>query len=62
MSDAGVFFNPRTDYGFKLLFGQEESKEFLLHFLNALFEGEYVITDVTYRDKEIPGISELVRG
>lgn len=58
MSDAGVFFNPRTDYGFKLLFGQEESKEFLLHFLNALFEGEYVITDVTYRDKEIPGISE----
>lgn len=52
MSDRGIFFNPRTDYGFKLLFGQEKSKEFLIHFLNALLNGEYVITDVTYRDKE----------
>ena len=41
-----------TDFGFKWIFGQDEHKKFLIGFLNALFEGEFVIKDLTYRDKE----------
>ena len=47
-----VFINPFTDFGFKRLFGQEDSKIILIGFLNALFEGEFVVTDLEYRDKE----------
>ena len=46
------FINLFTDFGFKKIFGQEENKKLLIGFLNALFEGEFVIRDVTYRDKE----------
>ena len=48
----GKFINPFTDFGFKRLFGQEDSKIILIGFLNALFEGEFVVTDLEYRDKE----------
>ena len=48
----GTFINPFTDFGFKRLFGQEDSKIVLIGFLNALFEGEFVVTDLEYRDKE----------
>ena len=41
-----------TDFGFKRIFGQEESKSLLIGFLNSLFEGEYVFKDLVYRDKE----------
>ena len=30
------FINPFTDYGFKLIFGREVSKDLLLEFLNDL--------------------------
>ena len=46
------FINPFTDVGFKRIFGQEFSKPQLLDFLNALLEGERVITDITFLDKE----------
>ena len=46
------FINLFTDFGFKKVFGREENKGLLIGFLNALFEGEFVIRDVTYRDKE----------
>ena len=46
------FINLFTDFGFKKVFGQEENKKLLIGFLNALFEGEFVIRDLTYRDKE----------
>lgn len=46
------YINPFTDEGFKRLFGQEEHKTLLIAFLNRLFEGEMVVTDLTYRDKE----------
>ena len=52
------YFNPFTDYGFKRLFGQEDSKVILIGFLNALFEGEFVVKDVAYRDKEQLGDRE----
>jgi predicted transposase/invertase (TIGR01784 family) len=52
-----VFINPFTDFGFKRLFGQENHKNILIGFLNALFEGEFVVKDVEYRDKEHLGIT-----
>ena len=48
----GKFINPFTDVGFKIIFGQEFSKPQLLDFLNALFVGERVITNITFLDKE----------
>ena len=47
-----VFVNPFTDFGFKRIFGQEEHKGLLIGFLNALFEGDFVVKDLAYRDKE----------
>ena len=50
------FINPFTDVGFKIIFGQEFSKPRLLDFLNALLEGERVISDLKFLDKEQPAI------
>jgi len=47
-----TFISPFTDFGFKRIFGQEDSKIILIGFLNALFEGEFVVMDLEYRDKE----------
>ncbi|MBP5136323.1 MAG: PD-(D/E)XK nuclease family transposase [Paludibacteraceae bacterium] len=46
------FINPFTDIGFKIIFGQEFSKPRLLDFLNALLEGERVIRDLKFLDKQ----------
>ncbi|MCQ2192557.1 MAG: Rpn family recombination-promoting nuclease/putative transposase [Paludibacteraceae bacterium] len=49
------FISPLTDVGFKRIFGD---KQIMLNFLNALFEGEFVIKDLEYLDKEqeaLPG-------
>lgn len=46
------FINPFTDYGFKLIFGREVSKNLLIEFLNDLLEGERVITDLTFLNNE----------
>ena len=48
----GKFINPFTDIGFKIIFGQEFSKPRLLDFLNALLEGERVIRDLKFLDKQ----------
>lgn len=48
----GHFINPFTDWGFKKIFGQEVTKDILITFLNSLLEGEHVITDLTFLDKE----------
>ena len=48
------FINPFTDVGFKIIFGQEFSKPRLLDFLNTLLEGERVITNLKFLDKEQP--------
>ncbi|MDY4943253.1 MAG: PD-(D/E)XK nuclease family transposase, partial [Candidatus Limisoma sp.] len=37
-----------TDFGFKRIFGTDLNKDLLIGFLNALFEGSHVITDVKY--------------
>ena len=47
------FINPFTDYGFKRIFGQEFHKDILMDFLNDLLEGERIIKDINYTDKEV---------
>ena len=49
------FISPLTDVGFKRIFGD---KNIMMNFLNSLFEGEFVIKDLEYLDKEqdaLPG-------
>lgn len=48
----GRFINPYTDFGFKMLFGREMSKDLLIDFLNDLLIGERVITDLTFLNNE----------
>ena len=45
--------NLLTDYAFKRTFGSEKNKHVLINFLNAAFNGKEIITDVTFRDKEM---------
>jgi predicted transposase/invertase (TIGR01784 family) len=40
--------DPTVDCVFKALFGQEENKDLLIHFLNAILKPEAPITDITY--------------
>ena len=55
------YVNPYTDFAFKLLFGTDLNKEILIGFLNALFNGEQVIEDVTYLNTEHLGSREVER-
>jgi len=42
------FLNPMTDFGFKKLFGEEESKPILKHFLYDLLELPAPIVELTF--------------
>ena len=44
--------NPFSDFGFKRIFGQEESKALLVDFLNSMLAGEKEIVDLVYRNTE----------
>jgi len=56
------YVNPFTDYGFKLIFGEEPSKPLLLDFLNELLKDmEGKIVDLTYLKNEQLGAGELDR-
>ena len=46
------YISPYTDFGFKYIFGSELNKEYLISFLNALFEGRHHFKDVTYQNSE----------
>lgn len=46
------YVNPYTDFGFKKLFGTEMNKELLISFLNALFNDEVTITDLSFLPME----------
>lgn len=50
---TGKYINPFTDWGFKRIFKREQHKDLLLTFLNDLFEGEKVITDITYLESDL---------
>ena len=58
MAKMGKFINPFTDVGFKRIFGQEVSKPVLLAFLNSLLDGERMIVDLKFLDKEQLGLSD----
>ena len=58
----GKFINPFTDWGFKRIFGQKINKDLLIAFLNSLFEGEFVIKDIEFKDKEMLGLTKDSRG
>ena len=44
-----------TDFGFKRIFGTKPNKDLLIDFLNSLFDGEQVITDVRFLNSEHVG-------
>ena len=43
-----VYINPLTDFGFHRVFGSENNKDLLIHFLNTIIDKEEVITDIEY--------------
>lgn len=49
------FVNPFSDYGFKLIFGTEVSKDLIIQFLNALLHAETIV-DITFRNVEALGL------
>lgn len=53
MEITSEFLNLQTDFGFKLLFGDERHKDILIRFLNALLGDRIHIRDVIFRNKEI---------
>lgn len=58
------YINPFTDFGFKLIFGTEQSKPFLIDFLNAVLAeepGYEPIVDLSYNDKERIGENDRER-
>ncbi|WP_386692394.1 MULTISPECIES: Rpn family recombination-promoting nuclease/putative transposase [unclassified Lonepinella] len=55
MQQHGRYLDLTTDYGFKHVFGMELHKDILISFLNELFKGKKVITDLVYNKNEHVG-------
>ncbi|WP_299287352.1 Rpn family recombination-promoting nuclease/putative transposase [uncultured Mucilaginibacter sp.] len=55
------YINPFTDFGFKKIFGEEASKPLLLDFLNALLPQTNKIADLTFKNTEQLGQTEVDR-
>jgi len=55
------YINPYTDFGFKKIFGEEASKPLLIDFLNALLPESNQIADLTFKNSEQLGQTELDR-
>ena len=55
------YLNPFTDFGFKKIFGEEASKPLLLDFLNALLPSRDKIVDLSFKNNEQLGQTELDR-
>jgi predicted transposase/invertase (TIGR01784 family) len=55
------YLNPFTDFGFKKIFGEEASKPLLLDFLNALLPISDKIVDLTFKNNEQLGQTDLDR-
>ena len=51
------FINPFSDYGFKLIFGSEVSKDLIISFLNGVLHDE-VIINITFRNVEMLGLKQ----
>ena len=55
------YLNPFTDFGFKKIFGEEASKPLLIDFLNALLPQTDKIVDLSFKNNEQLGQTELDR-
>jgi predicted transposase/invertase (TIGR01784 family) len=55
------YINLFTDFGFKKIFGEEASKPQLIHFLNSLLPQENQIVNLSFKNTEQLGISDLER-
>lgn len=54
------YINPKTDFGFKKIFGSQESKDILISFLNAIiYENQNIIDDLEIID---PYQAPLIKG
>ncbi|SDJ73668.1 conserved hypothetical protein (putative transposase or invertase) [Pedobacter sp. ok626] len=49
------FIDPYSDFGFKHIFGKGPNRDFLIKFLNGVFKGRKVITDIQYNNTEYKG-------
>lgn len=55
------YINPYTDFGFKKILGEEASKPLLMDFLNALLPEKNQIIDLTFKNTEPLGLTDLDR-
>jgi predicted transposase/invertase (TIGR01784 family) len=55
------YVNPFTDFGFKKIFGEEASKPLLIDFLNALLHTADKIVDLTFKNNEQLGQTDIDR-
>jgi predicted transposase/invertase (TIGR01784 family) len=55
------YLNPFTDFGFKKIFGEEASKLLLIDFLNALLPQSDKIVDLTFKNNEQLGQTDIDR-
>lgn len=46
------YINPFLDWSFKHLFGQESNKDLLIDLINAVLQGDVVVQDVEFLNKE----------
>ena len=52
---------PTNDFVFKTIFGQEDSKICLISLLNAIFDGNPIIKDVTILNPDLPRYDQLAK-
>jgi len=55
------YVNPFTDFGFKKIFGEEASKPLLIDFLNALLPQHNKVVDLSFKNNEQLGQTEIDR-
>lgn len=55
------YINPFTDFGFKKIFGEEASKPQLIDFLNSILPQTNQIVDLSFKNTEQLGITDLER-
>jgi predicted transposase/invertase (TIGR01784 family) len=55
------YINPYTDFGFKKIFGEEASKPLLIDFLNSLLPEPDKIVELTFKNTEQLGFTDLDR-
>ena len=55
------YVNPFTDFGFKKIFGEEASKPMLMDFLNALLPQNDKIIDLSFKNNEQLGQTDIDR-